>query len=131
MIGPPRSPHQPDSERRTSGQKMATARSPAPSSVPSVAPSPAPPSAATGPGAALVIEAMKARRAGDQARAAHLLGEYRTKYPDGALQEEALVLSIEAAASLGDASVGELARTYLTRFPNGRFRDRVERVLGR
>jgi hypothetical protein len=130
-----RSPRQPDSERHTSGQKAATGRPSGGASVPSGAlsagPPATPPAAATGPGAALVIEAMKARRTGDPARAARLLNEYRTKYPDGALQEEALVLSIEAAASLGDASVGELARTYLTLFPNGRFGNRVERVLGR
>ena len=83
----------------------------------------------SGPGAALMIEAMQARRAGDMARAARLLNEYRTKYPDGALAEEALALSIEAASAGSDGSAAELARNYLTRFPHGRFRERVERVL--
>ena len=82
-----------------------------------------------GPGAALMIEAMEARRAGDLARAERLLTTYRRQYPDGALQEEALVLSLEAAALRGDPAAAELARAYLTRFPQGRFKARVEQVL--
>jgi hypothetical protein len=82
-----------------------------------------------GPGATLMIEAMAARRAGDLGRAERLLTAYRRQYPDGALQEEALVLSLEAAQLRGDPAAAELARTYLTRFPQGRFKARVEQVL--
>jgi hypothetical protein len=81
------------------------------------------------PGAKLMVEAMQARRSGDTARASKLLKEYQRKYPEGALQEEALALSMEAAAARGDAGANKLARQYLERYPNGRFRDQAQRVL--
>jgi hypothetical protein len=84
---------------------------------------------ASGPGAALMVEAMQARKAGEAARASELLAEYQHKYPDGAFQEEALALSIESAATRHRASAGELAAEYLRRYPNGRFRDLAQRVL--
>ncbi len=92
------------------------------------APVPTPPSAQS-PGAALMLEAMQARKAGDMARAASLLAEYRSKYPDGDLQEEALALSIEAADARHDGSAQSFAAQYLKRFPNGRFREQAERAL--
>jgi hypothetical protein len=92
------------------------------------APAPTTPSAQS-PGAALMLEAMQARKAGDMARAASLLAEYRSKYPDGDLQEEALALSIEAAAARHDGSAQGFAAQYLKRFPNGRFREQAERAL--
>jgi hypothetical protein len=85
--------------------------------------------AAPAPGAALMIEAMQARRSGDMARAARLLSEYRSKYPDGDLQEEALALSIEAAVARGDESARSFAAQYLKRYPGGRFHDQAERAL--
>jgi hypothetical protein len=81
------------------------------------------------PGGALMLEAMQARRAGDMARAARLLAEYRSKYPDGDLNEEALALSIEAAVARGDDNAQRLASQYLKRYPNGRFREQAERAL--
>jgi len=85
--------------------------------------------ARSGPGAALVIGAMEARRVGDLNRAAYLLSEYQRKYPDGALQEEALALSIEAAASRGNDAAPGLAAQYLARYPHGRFREQARRAL--
>jgi TolA-binding protein len=88
-----------------------------------------PAAGASSQSAKLMVEAMKARRSGDTARASQLLKEYQRKYPEGALQEEALALSMEAAAARGDASATKLARQYLERYPNGRFRDQAQRVL--
>jgi hypothetical protein len=82
----------------------------------------------TGPGASLVLEAMQARRAGDSARTLRLLTAYRTKYPDGALGEEALALSLEAAVLRGSEQADDLAQQYLARFPNGRYRQHVEQL---
>jgi hypothetical protein len=84
---------------------------------------------ASGPGAALMVEAMQARKAGDAIRASALLTEYRQKYPEGAFHEEALALSIESAAARQHESARELAIEYLRRYPNGRFRDLAQRVL--
>ena len=52
--------------------------------------------------AELMVEAMRERRAGNIAHARELASEYRTKHPAGALSEEALALSFETAASLGE-----------------------------
>jgi hypothetical protein len=81
------------------------------------------------PQAALMVEAMQARRAGDMVRAGELAAEYERKYPDGVLREEAQVLGIEAAASRGDGEAQRLAEQYLSRFPHGRFRAQAERAL--
>ena len=80
--------------------------------------------------AALVVEAMRERRAGNFARVRQLSAEYRLQYPGGALQEEALALSIEAGAALGDDEARRLAATYLQRYPRGRFRAQADRVVG-
>ena len=79
--------------------------------------------------AALMVEAMRERRTGNLARARELSSEYRLKYPGGALQEEALALSIEAAAALGDDDARRLSASYLQRYPQGRFRAQAQRVL--
>jgi len=81
------------------------------------------------PGAALMVQAMQARRAADYGRVRELAAEYRSKYPDGALQEEALALSIEAAAARGDADASRLASLYLQAYPTGRFREQALRAL--
>jgi hypothetical protein len=79
--------------------------------------------------AALMVEAMRERRAGNLSRARELSSEYRLKYPGGALQEEALALSIEATAALGDDEARRLSAVYLQRYPHGRFRAQAQRVL--
>ena len=82
-----------------------------------------------GPGADLVVAAMQARRAGDLARAEHLLSEYRSRFPGGALEEETLILSLEAAVQRRSERAPALARAYLLRFPHGQYRKWVEQTL--
>lgn len=79
--------------------------------------------------AALVLRGLRAlRQDGDPDEAARLLDEYRARLPEGALAEEALALSIEAALARGDANAVQLAETYLSRYPKGRFRDAARRA---
>lgn len=78
---------------------------------------------------ALMVEAIRERRAGNIARARELASEYRTKNPAGALHEEALALCMEAAAALGDEDAKQLARLYLQRYSGGRFRSQAQRVV--
>jgi hypothetical protein len=77
----------------------------------------------------LMIEAMRERRAGNLARALDLASTYRAQNPSGALYEEALALSFQAAAVLGDEEAKPLARLYVQRYPGGRFRAQAQRVL--
>jgi hypothetical protein len=77
----------------------------------------------------LMVEAMRERRAGNIARARELASEYRTQHPGGALSEEALALSFETAAALGDEEAKKLAGLYLQRYPRGRFRAQAQRVV--
>jgi hypothetical protein len=112
--------------RAAAKRKVALAEKPAPGTPPERVVEAAP----TGPGAELMVEAMEARRAGKMARAERLLAEYRHRYPNGVLQEEALALSLEAAALRGDTdSAADLAQEYLRRFPAGRFGARVRQVI--
>lgn len=79
-----------------------------------------------------VAEAVKAlRKQGDAARAQALLDQYLRANPRGALAEDALALSIEAAAARKDPRAADYARRYLARYPNGRFRGVAERTLSR
>jgi hypothetical protein len=81
---------------------------------------------------AQVMEAVRAlRKQGDPKRAQALLDRYLARHPRGALAEDALALSIEAALAQGDARAADHARRYLSRFPNGRFRALAERALAR
>jgi hypothetical protein len=75
-----------------------------------------------------VLDAMVAlRQHRDAARAADILARYLADHPRGALREEALVLSIEAAAVRGDQpDVERLAKQYLASYPSGRFSPYVE-----
>ncbi len=79
-----------------------------------------------------VAEAVRAlRKQGDAARAQALLDQYLRANPHGALAEDALALSIEAAAARKDPSAADYARRYLARYPNGRFKTVAERALSR
>jgi hypothetical protein len=77
---------------------------------------------------ARVHEAARALRGdGDAERALRILessGEV-----SGPLAEEALALRIEAATARGDKRAPALARSYLARYPNGRYREQAQRAL--
>jgi hypothetical protein len=75
------------------------------------------------------IQALRTDR--DPARASRLLAEYLARYPHGALAEEAVALSIEAAAARHSPSAATFAERYLREYPNGRFRHTAEQALER
>ncbi len=78
---------------------------------------------------ARVHEAAKAlRRDHDPERALALLEQSGAS--SGPLAEEALALRIEAALSRGDRRAGELAKSYLARYPNGRYQGLAKKALG-
>lgn len=79
--------------------------------------------------AQLLVEAMRARRAGDAARVGKLVDEYRAKHPQGALQEEALILALESAVARRAPNSASLAREYLSRYPHGRFVAQARRAM--
>ncbi len=77
-----------------------------------------------------VMDAMYAlRKERDPARAQALLEEHLREHPHGALAEDALALSIEAAAARHDPKAKEYARRYLAKYPQGRFKPLAQRVL--
>jgi hypothetical protein len=81
---------------------------------------------------AQVLDAMKALRAeGDPAKAQTLLNDYMKRNPNGMLSEDALALSIEAAAARRDPRAKDYARRYLAQFPNGKYRALATRALER
>jgi hypothetical protein len=69
-----------------------------------------------------VADALRAlRNDHDPANASRLLAEYLQAYPHGALAEEALALSIEAAAGRNSPDAAAFAEAYLRQHPAGRF----------
>jgi hypothetical protein len=92
----------------------------------------APPRAAPAPSAvvsdsedaAQVVQAIgELRNHGDASKASALLADYLLAHPAGVLAEDALALSIEAAAARHDPSAAaDYGRRYLRQFPNGRYR---------
>jgi hypothetical protein len=69
-----------------------------------------------------VLEGMRALRLDrNPVRARELLARYLDRHPTGALAEEALALSIEAAITHRDTDTGALAAHYLQRYPAGPF----------
>jgi hypothetical protein len=70
-----------------------------------------------------VLAGMRALRLDhDPVRARALLARYLGRYPNGALAEEALALSIEAAVAHHDGDAAALGARYLRRYPAGPFR---------
>jgi hypothetical protein len=78
----------------------------------------------------LVVRALQTlRREHDPAEAARLLERYRARNPGGVLAEEVLSLQIEAALAGEDPRAHAFAREYLSRYPEGRYRERAGRAL--
>ncbi len=104
----------------------------APVAKPRVAARAAKPSASEGEDPTQVVEAVRAlRKQRDPKRAQALLDGYLSKNPDGALSEEALALSMEAAASSKSPKAADYARRYLERFPQGRHAAFARKLAGR
>jgi hypothetical protein len=77
-----------------------------------------------------VVDAIRALRSDhDAERAGRLLAEYLKTYPHGALAEEAVALSIEAAADRKSPRAASYAEQYLKEYPRGRFRRTAEQAL--
>jgi hypothetical protein len=80
----------------------------------------------------LVVSAIQAlRQDHDPARASRLLADYLRTYPHGALVEEAIALSFEAADARKSPAAASFAERYLRDYPQGRFSAAAERVLAR
>ena len=77
-----------------------------------------------------MVEAMQARAAGKYGRALQLLSDYQHRFPSGALQDEALALTVEMTSLQGASDrAHSLARGYLARFTHGRYRAWVTQSL--
>ena len=90
----------------------------------------APPAPPTSEDASAVAAAMRALRVEkDPARARGLLSRYLAEHPNGALAEEALAMSIEAAIAHHDTDVAALASRYLRLYPHGSFQSLARNAL--
>lgn len=79
---------------------------------------------------ALLVEATHALRVNRDPELARALAKrYLDRQPKGALADEALALSIEAAIDQHDADAATLSARYLAQFPHGSFRALAERTL--
>jgi hypothetical protein len=100
-----------------------------------IATSPAPPSRPASPldpqESVLVHAAVRALRVdGRTSRARSLLSEYLSRFPHGALAEDAVALQIEAAVAARDSiEARRWASRYVNDFPSGRFRAVADSVL--
>jgi hypothetical protein len=122
-----------EAPRPTAPALELAAAEPPPALAPLAAPAPArepsparahhaPVSAAAGEDPSAVLEAMRALRLDhDPVRARVLLGRYLERHPGGALAEEALAMSIEAAVAHHDPDAAALGARYLRLYPNGPF----------
>jgi type IV secretory pathway VirB10-like protein len=76
-----------------------------------------------------VLAGMRALRVDhDPVRARALLARYLERHPNGALAEEALALTIEAAVAHQDGDAPALGARYLRRYPGGPFRELASRA---
>ncbi len=81
---------------------------------------------------ALVVAAIQAlRQDREPARASRLLADYLRAYPRGALAEEAVALSIEAADARHSPAALAFAERYLRDYPQGRFHATAAQALAR
>lgn len=78
---------------------------------------------------AAAIDALRNRH--NPAKARSLLNQYLRENPRGALAEEALALSIEAADAMKDPQSSSLGCRYIALYPNGRHRSLATRACGR
>jgi hypothetical protein len=79
----------------------------------------------------LIDEARSAVAAHDAASALRTLDQYRSKFPGGALDQEATVLRIEALDQRGDhAQAASMARAFLARNPASAHATRLQRIAG-
>ena len=78
----------------------------------------------------LLVQATRALRVDrDPELARSLAKRYLDRQPRGALADEALAISIEAAIDHHDADAAALSIRYLAQFPHGSFRALAERTL--
>lgn len=113
---------------------------PAPAAPAVTAPAPKPPEPAPLPSmpgldrasvdeVTLVYDAFNAlSNAHDHHKASRLLDEYLTRFPNGAIHEDALRLAIEAAMRSRSPRAATLGATYLARYPSGRFVEMATRA---
>lgn len=100
-------------ERRASHDAIASPRTRRPAAAP------VPPTSEDASAVAAAMRALRVEK--DPARARGLLSRYLAEHPNGALAEEALAMSIEAAIAHHDTDVAALAGRYLRLYPQGSF----------
>jgi hypothetical protein len=73
--------------------------------------------------------AMRARKEGDDARAARILDDFIAHYPESPLAEDAHVERFRALVHIGDRDrESQAARRYLALYPNGFARDEAREL---
>jgi hypothetical protein len=108
-------------ERRASHDTIAAPRARHPAATP------APPTSEDASAVAAAMRALRVEK--DPARARGLLSRYLAEHPNGALAEEALAMSIEAAIAHHDTDVTALASRYLRLYPHGSFQSLARNAL--
>lgn len=79
----------------------------------------------------LFISAVRARRAGQNAKALALFDRFMREYPGASLFESALVQKMRLLAATSDLAAARVsARQYVARFPDGFARDEARALVG-